>query len=287
MKLKNNKYVAISINVLLMVAMWLLVMWFPLAGIAFAAEQDIDLSGLLGGVTNINLLGTSDILGSVGNVVGETDLLKGLTDDSGLLGGTVGSIIYTEDSGLLGDLGGTVGGLLGGVGDLVGDVGNAVGDLLGDVGDTVTNLLGGSKTTVVNVNPPAGKKKVVVVFRVGDKHYYINGKVGHMDVAPYIKYDRCYLPARFVSYSLGVDPAHVTWDQAAKTATFAKGGTTVRTTIGDNFIYVNSGKVVTNAPTELVEPGRTMLPYRFMAEAFGATVSWNDGTKTVTVEYYE
>jgi len=271
-----------------MVAVWLLVMWFPLAGIAFAAEQDqdIDLSGLLGGVTNINLLGTSDILGSVGNVVGETDLLKGVTDN-GLLGGTVGSVIYTEEGGLLGDLGGTVGGLLGGVGGLVGDVGEAVGDLLGGVGDTVTNLLGGSKTTVVNVNPPAGKKKVVVVFRVGDNHYYMNGKVGQMDVAPYIKFDRCYLPARFVSYSLGVDPANVAWNQTAKMAAFTKGGKTVRATIGDNFIYVNNGKVATDAPTELVEPGRTMLPYRFIAEAFGATVSWNGDTRTVTVEYYE
>lgn len=347
MKLKNK----FSVRLFVLVVMCLLLMSFPLAGTAFAAGQDNDLTGLLEGVTSLpgtanilasvgsvgnvvdetgllkitdnglpggvtNLLGTSNILGTVGsvgnvvggltdngllegvtslpgtsnilgtvgnvdNVVGETELLKGLTD-SGLLGDTLGTVVNTEESGLLGELGGTVGGLLGGVGHLVGDVTESVGDLLGGVETTVTNLLGQSKTTVVK-----GKHKVVVVFKVGDNHYYINGKVGQMDVAPYIKHDRCYLPARFVAYSLGVDPDHVTWNLEARTATFTKGGTTVRTTIGDNFIYVNNGKVVTNAPTELVVPGRTMVPYRFIAEAFGATVSWNGNTETVTVEYYE
>jgi hypothetical protein len=31
--------------------------------------------------------------------------------------------------------------------------------------------------------------------------------------------------------------------------------------------------------------GRTLLPLRFVAEAFGATVSWDPATKKVTIEY--
>jgi hypothetical protein len=115
----------------------------------------------------------------------------------------------------------------------------------------------------------------------------MNGRVAAMDVAPYIKYDRCFLPARFVGYSLGIMPENIVWNQATKTATLSKNGTTIRMTIGSRIMYINNMAVQIDAPPELVPPGRTMLPYRWVAEAFGATVSWEPNTKTVTIEYYE
>lgn len=198
-------------------------------------------------------------------------------------------------SGVVSGAAGTVDGALGGVvDDAAGTVEGALGGTLEDLSKVVDSLLGENDTNAtgsVNMNLPPNltpaKKKVVVIFQVGSKHYYRSGSFGLMDVAPYIKHDRCYLPARFVAYSLGIKPADVTWNKDINTASFSKNGTTVSATIGKDVIHVNNRPVNINILTELVEPGRTMLPYRFIAEAFGATVKWDGDKKAVIVEYYE
>ncbi|RJQ26018.1 MAG: copper amine oxidase N-terminal domain-containing protein [Peptococcaceae bacterium] len=269
--------------------------------------------GLLGGVVG-DTVGTVD--GALGGVVGDTvgtvdGALGGVAGDTvgtvdGALGGVAGDTVGTVDDALGGVVGDTVGAVddaLGGVaGDAVGTVDDALGGgTLEDLNKVVDGLLGengtndgsagGNVTGNVYVNPPPvpppAKKKVVVIFQVGNKNYYINGAFGLMDVAPYIKHDRCYLPARFVAYSLGIKPADVTWSKDTKTATFTRNGTIVGATIGKDVIYVNNKPINIDVLTELVEPGRTMLPYRFIAESFGATVKWDDANKAVIVEYYE
>lgn len=55
-------------------------------------------------------------------------------------------------------------------------------------------------------------------------------------------------------------------------------------TIGDTNYTVN-GKTETMNQAPILEPtGRTMVPVRFVAEALGATVSWNEALKQVTIE---
>jgi hypothetical protein len=267
--------------------------------------------GLLDGIVG-DVVGTVD--GATGGIVGDAvDTVDGAT------GGIVGDAVGTVDGatgGVVGDVVGTVDGATGGiVGDVVGTVDGATGGVVGDVVGTDEGLLGGTLEDLNKVvdgllgengtnggsaggnvtgdvyvnpppNPPPAKKKVVVIFQVGNKHYYINGAFGLMDVAPYIKHDRCYLPARFVAYSLGIKPADVTWNKDTKTATFTKNSTTVSAIIGKDVIYINDKPINIDVSTELVEPGRTMLPYRFIAESFGATVKWDDANKAVIVEYY-
>ena len=67
------------------------------------------------------------------------------------------------------------------------------------------------------------------------------------------------------------------------TATAAPTTTVVKLTIGQTTGYINgAAKTLDAAP--IIRESRTMLPVRFVAEAFGATVGWDGATSTATVK---
>ena len=60
------------------------------------------------------------------------------------------------------------------------------------------------------------------------------------------------------------------------------GLTTISMQIGNKHVALNNeNKILDAAP--LISQNRTMVPLRFIAEAFGADVSWAQDTKTVTI----
>lgn len=122
-------------------------------------------------------------------------------------------------------------------------------------------------------------KGVRAVFTVGSRQYKLNGTVITMDVAPYIKGSRTYIPVGYLAKALG---ASAQWDGASKTATLTRGSNQVVLKVGDYNITVN-GKVTTmEVKPELVN-GRVMLPARYVAEGLGATVSWDVKDKSVSI----
>lgn len=103
-----------------------------------------------------------------------------------------------------------------------------------------------------------------------------------MDVVPYIKDDRTYVPVRYLAYSLGLDDSQVSWDNTNRTAILYDGETRVELTIGVPRIIVNGITASIDAAPE-ISRDRTMLPPRFVAEAFGAEVTWEAATQSVQV----
>ena len=73
-----------------------------------------------------------------------------------------------------------------------------------------------------------------------------------------------------------------TWDAATQTITITKGGTTVVLAIGSTAITTN-GQTSQMDTAPIIVNGRTYLPARYVAEAFGCSVSWNAITQKVTV----
>ncbi|MBQ8837331.1 MAG: family 43 glycosylhydrolase [Clostridia bacterium] len=61
------------------------------------------------------------------------------------------------------------------------------------------------------------------------------------------------------------------------------GGTRVTLAIGENIGHVNNASKVLDA-VPVIKNNRTMLPVRFVAEAFGATVAWDGATSTATLK---
>ncbi|MBR5012185.1 MAG: copper amine oxidase N-terminal domain-containing protein, partial [Clostridia bacterium] len=59
--------------------------------------------------------------------------------------------------------------------------------------------------------------------------------------------------------------------------------TAVKLTIGQNIGYVNGVEKALDA-SPIIRESRTMLPVRFVAEAFGATVAWDGATSTAIIK---
>ncbi|MFZ5633587.1 MAG: stalk domain-containing protein [Bacillota bacterium] len=122
-------------------------------------------------------------------------------------------------------------------------------------------------------------------FTIGQTTYKMNGYTYTMDIAPYIKDGRTYLPLRYVAQALGVADANILWDGAAKRATLIKGNTIVQLTVGSNIMMVNGMPIAMDVEPEITID-RTMLPIRYVAEVFGASVVWDDSTQEAVISNY-
>jgi len=102
------------------------------------------------------------------------------------------------------------------------------------------------------------------------------------DVAPFIENSRTFVPVRYLAYALGATDQDVTWDGAARTvklvlrtATDPEKTVTVTMKIGSKTLY-RDGQAVAMDVAPLIRNGRTFLPARFVAEAAGYAVSWDE-----------
>jgi hypothetical protein len=104
------------------------------------------------------------------------------------------------------------------------------------------------------------------------------------DVAPYLKNDRTYLPVRYVATALGVADANIMWNEAEQSVVIIKGDRVVKLVIGSSTMMINGVPFTMDVAPEIVDPGRTMLPLRWVAQALGADVQWDAATQTVTID---
>jgi len=136
------------------------------------------------------------------------------------------------------------------------------------------------------ITPAPGEIRATTTFTIGSTTYtVVEAGVAvekTMDVAPYIKDGRTYLPVRFVAEALGVSADNIIWDPVNATVTIFKGDRIAQMTIGSNILLVNGVQLTMDAAPEIVS-GRTMLPVRWMAQALGATIEWDPETQQVTV----
>ena len=281
----------------------------PLKNILDKTPVVQDVSDVLGKPVAVNEI--TDLVGNLVDAVEgltnpATDLVdntvNSLTDTTnGLLDGTVGDVTDTVNN-VLNDTTDTVNNVLN---DTTGTVTVTVTVTVTDVIDTlskvldstgITDVVGGIVNTTTDngvfnqgTTQPAetGKQKVTVMFKVGDPMLYVNGQaLGKMDVIPYIKQSRCFLPVRYVAYSLGLKPKDVFWDPSSMSVTLKGVQITEKLFISKKTLYVNEKQTQMDIFPEIVNPGRVMLPYRWVAEGFGATVKWDPQNSSVTIEYY-
>mgnify|MGYP003587171061 CR=1 FL=1 len=130
------------------------------------------------------------------------------------------------------------------------------------------------------------KTATVIVLQIGKSTFTVNGEERTLDAPPMIKNGRTLLPIRAVVEALG---GTVAWDNAQKKVTIVLKDTTIELWIGKNVAKVNGVNKPIDSTNSKVVPeivnGRTMLPLRFVTENLGATVDWDNNTKTVTITY--
>ncbi len=120
-----------------------------------------------------------------------------------------------------------------------------------------------------------------VVFKIGVPYYVVNGQTPgvKLDVAPFIREGRTFVPVRFLGNALGLEDSKITWDNDTRTATM-RGKATLQMTIGKPRVISNGqAKDIDAAP--VLTNDRTFLPARYVAEGLGYEVGWDGATQTV------
>ena len=135
------------------------------------------------------------------------------------------------------------------------------------------------------------EKKLVksVLFAIGVNKYFVDGKADGMtmDAKPFLQDGRTFVPIRFLSNALGVPDERISWEDATKTVTLTS-WKHVRMTIGSKWIatrsadnYVGESYTIDVSPILKENEGRTYLPARYVAEALGYEVGWDEESQTV------
>ena len=122
--------------------------------------------------------------------------------------------------------------------------------------------------------------KVEISFKVGDSTLTINGTPVTVET-PYIAGDGTTLvPLRVITEAFG---AVVTWEGETKTIYLEYPDVNITLKIGSLEAIVNSHSETLPVAPELSASGVTMVPLRFISETFGAIVSYDEATKSITV----
>ncbi|MBR1736771.1 MAG: leucine-rich repeat protein [Firmicutes bacterium] len=125
-------------------------------------------------------------------------------------------------------------------------------------------------------NTGASETPIVVPDRIT---ILLNGKELECSQPPVNKSGSVIVPMRAIFEALG---AEVKWNNSDKSIFASKGVTSVQCWIGSKDVVLNNKKDKMLAAPEIIN-GATMVPARFVSEAFGAQVSWDAATQTVTI----
>lgn len=124
---------------------------------------------------------------------------------------------------------------------------------------------------------------LIAILIVGDiaqaaPKVVLNNNELKFDVPPVIQQNRVLVPLRGIFEALD---AVVLWDQQTQTVTAYKDTIKIQLTIGGS-AFKNDSPVNLDVPARIIQ-GRTMVPLRFVSEALGCQVDWDNDTQTVNI----
>lgn len=138
-------------------------------------------------------------------------------------------------------------------------------------GVTVDTTFKQAEGTASTDKPAAATK--TIILQIGSTAVIVDDQAIINDVAPLIRNDRTLVPIRVITEALG---GQVAWNEAAKEVTLTVNGKEIKMTIGKALEKYGVAPVIIG--------GRTFVPVRFVADELGAVTTWDDATKTVTIQ---
>lgn len=140
----------------------------------------------------------------------------------------------------------------------------------------ISLLIAAFSVCCMAVSASAADEKINVYL---DGFYGADGQKISFDVPPQTINNRTMVPIRAIFEAMG---AVVDWDDATQTATCVKDETTVKMTLNSTTEYINGTPNEMDVSPVVID-GRTLAPARYVAEAFGYHVSWDEMTQTVLI----
>jgi hypothetical protein len=162
----------------------------------------------------------------------------------------------------------------------------------GTSNDSVVTFSGPSDTgfpngTVTNAKvgtPVPDTTKNITVFTIGNMNYTVNGMQMNMDVAPYINAnDRALLPVRYAANATGISDSNIFWNASDQSVLLTGSSRTVMMNIGSTTMWISGVKNEMDTVPVIIDPGRTMLPIRYVAQALDCDIVWDADAMTITI----
>jgi len=129
----------------------------------------------------------------------------------------------------------------------------------------------GTSTPVINVQAQNSSSPIPI---------YIQGQKKSFDSPPILKDGRVFLPIRYISEYFG---AQVTWDDQTKTVAIKQGSKTIFLQIGNPIAQIDGKEVSLDVPA-FINGARTYVPLRFIGEALGRYVDWDQTERAVYID---
>lgn len=148
------------------------------------------------------------------------------------------------------------------------------------VTDGTTTVSKTVKATFGATTAAIGAKSVTLF--IGASGYVQDGVAKVTDLAPFIKDSRTFVAVRPIADAFG---AEIGWNEATQTVTLTREDMTMTIVIGSNVITKVADGVTTTSEADVaafIQNGRTVLPFRAIGEAFGATVEYDATTQAVS-----
>ncbi|HCJ79576.1 MAG TPA: copper amine oxidase, partial [Desulfotomaculum sp.] len=136
------------------------------------------------------------------------------------------------------------------------------------------------KDKIVNRPSDGKERKIANAFLILHQvPVYLNEKHLFFDAPPEIEKGRVLVPLRGIFEAL---QAKVDWDQSTATVTAVLEDKTILLTMGKQEALINEQKVWLGVPPQ-IRAGRTMVPLRFVSEALGAKVIWQNNPPAIFI----
>jgi len=123
--------------------------------------------------------------------------------------------------------------------------------------------------------------RTLIRLQVGNKTAMINDTTKTLQAAPINVKGTVMVPIRFIGEAFG---ATVEWEPVLKIVRLQLGSTIIYLQMGYNYASVNGKKIVLQGLPSIIS-GTTMVPIRFISEAFNAQVTWIAATQGVEITY--
>ncbi len=108
-----------------------------------------------------------------------------------------------------------------------------------------------------------------------------DGKYISGDVESYLYEDRTMLPVGEFNKVIGIDASY---NEKTKIARFAYDGVTIEMMLGQKFLLIDGKKAPVEMPITMIDD-KVCVPLRFVAEAYGFTVGWDEKWTTVSLSH--
>gem|GEM_PF-2325465 len=126
--------------------------------------------------------------------------------------------------------------------------------------------------------------KPSVTIKPGMAAMMVAGESKAIDAAPFVAEGRTMVPVRAAAEALGAEPK---WNGTTQQVTLTRDGHSVVMTIGKPEATVDGMARLIDPNNPAVVPvlkdGRTFVPIRFLADALGAELTWDQATESITL----